>query len=368
MENEQNKMNTNTENEEAKIKINIEENTRRGCCKICVGWFLQILILAGIASLIFCAITKFKLWFIVLFVFVIIYAIYLYKFFKANTFKFLSHISDSEGIYKILEKNFTQSPEIFVTIRCYHYIRTGRRNYRQSVTKLRKSFPFPYYSWKDISGLFLLNQDKAKKYPFLKLYLRYEINFADSISYSDLSMYKNILYQQYKDYDAHFSIYDDRIIPDFKEFFLVTLDPNNIPCCVSKGLYILFTIFFLGQFYKTYLQSKCFAKNFAIRKLFSTRFDLTNNQNYYQMEPGYKFNEKLVVFERKNIGKINENYQLIQPSQDELNNANQYNIYIPNYQAINVGEPIGIVQDAPPVPILNNNPAIQTQTINVEKK
>ena len=136
MENEQNKMNTNTENEEAKIKINIEENTRRGCCKICVGWFLQILILAGIASLIFCAITKFKLWFIVLFVYVIIYAIYLYKFFKANTFKFLSHISDSEGIYKILEKNFTQSPEIFVTIRCYHYIRTGRRNYRQSVTKL----------------------------------------------------------------------------------------------------------------------------------------------------------------------------------------------------------------------------------------
>ena len=181
-------------------------------------------------------------------------------------------------------------------------------------------------------------------------------------------MYKNILYQQYKDYDVHFSIYDDRIIPDFKEFFLVTLDPNNIPCCVSKGLYILFTIFFLGQFYKTYLQSKCFAKNFAIRKLFSTRFDLTNNQNYYQMEPGYKFNEKLVVFERKNIGKINENYQLIQPSQDELNNANQYNIYIPNYQAINVGEPIGIVQDAPPVPILNNNPAIQTQTINVGKK
>ena len=58
------------------------------------------------------------------------------------------------------------------------------------------------------------------------------------------------------------------------------------------------------------------------------------------MEPGYKYNEKLVVFERINTGKTNEDYQLIQPNQDELNNANQYNNYIPNYQIINVGEQI----------------------------
>ena len=140
MENEQNNINVNTEDEDEdedeKPKKNIEENTKPRCSKICVGWFLQILILAGLAFLIFSCIKQFKGWNYVIFGFIFIYAIYLYKFFKANTFKFLSHISDSEGIYKILEKNFTQSPEIFVTIRCYHYVRTGRRNYRQSVTKL----------------------------------------------------------------------------------------------------------------------------------------------------------------------------------------------------------------------------------------
>ena len=61
------------------------------------------------------------------------------------------------------------------------------------------------------------------------------------------------------------------------------------------------------------------------------------------MEPGYKYNEKLVVFERINTGKTNEDYQLIQPNQDELNNANQYNNYIPNYQIINVGEQIALM-------------------------
>ena len=129
----------------------------------------------------------------------------------------------------------------------------------------------------------------------------------------------------------------------------------------------MFTIFFLGQFYKTYFQKKCYAQNFTIRKIVSTRYDVTNNQNYYQMEPGYKYNEKLVVFERKNTEKINEDFQLIQPNQDELNNANQYNNYIPNYQIINVGEQIAIVQDSQHGSNLNNNPVIISDTINVGK-
>ena len=74
--------------------------------KICVGWFLQILILAGLAFLIFSCIKQFKGWYYVIFGFIFIYAIYLYQFLNANSIKFLSNISNSEGIYKILEKKF----------------------------------------------------------------------------------------------------------------------------------------------------------------------------------------------------------------------------------------------------------------------
>ena len=297
MENEQNNLYINTEDEEEKPKKNIEENTKPSCCKICVGWFLQILILAGLAFLIFSCIKQFEGWYYVIFIFIIIYALYLYQFLNANSYKFLSNISNSEGIYNILAKNFTQPPEINVDVRCYHS--GGSTKHRRSVYTFKKKFIFPYYSWKDISGLFLLQQDKTKKYPFLRLYLKSDINFADSISYSDFTIYKNDLREKYKGYDSYFSMYDDKIILDFKENHLIALDPNNIPCCVSKGLYIFFSVFFLGQFYKTYFQSKCYAQNFTIRKIVSTRYDLTNNQNYYQMEPGYKYNEKLVVFEKK---------------------------------------------------------------------
>ena len=108
MENEQNKIyvNTEDEDEDEKPKKNIEENTKPRCCKICVGWFLQILILAGLAFLIFSCIKQFKGWYYVIFGFIFIYAIYLYQFLNANSIKFLSNISNSEGIYKILEKKF----------------------------------------------------------------------------------------------------------------------------------------------------------------------------------------------------------------------------------------------------------------------
>ena len=113
---------------------------------------------------------------------------------------------------------------------------------------------------------FYYNKIKQKNYPFLRLYIKSDINFADSISYSDFTIYKNALRDKYKGYESYFSMFDHKIIPDFEEFYLIPLDPNNIPCCVSKGLYIFFSVFFLDQFYKTYFQSKCYAQNFTIRK------------------------------------------------------------------------------------------------------
>ena len=268
MENEQNNMYINTENENENSEKQIEENTKPRCCKICVGWFLQILVIAALVFLIFSCIKKFNGWYYVILGFIVIYGLYLYQFLNANTYKFLSNISNSEGIYNILEKNFTQSPEIDVNIRCYHYTGSSRRHTRGSVTKFKKTFIFPYYSWKDISGLFLLKQDKIKKYPFLKLYLKKEINFADSISYSDYTIYKNTLHEKYKDYDAHFYMYDEKIIPDFKENHLITLDPNNIPCCVSKGLYIFFLYFFQVNFIKLIFKTNVMLKILQLEKYY----------------------------------------------------------------------------------------------------
>jgi len=365
METEENNIDKNIENED-KSKKKTEEERKPDCCKIFVGWFLQILVFAALAFLIISCIKGYKFWFISIIVFIIVYGMYLYQLFKANAYSFLSNFDNKEEIYNILEKNFTQFPELYIYVKCYHKVGGTRKRKSKTVYKLKKKFPFSYYSWKDISGFFLLKKDEKKKYSFLKLYLRDEINFADSLTESDFTIYKNNLYEEYKDYDTHISVSEEKIIPDFKENHLIILDPDNIPCCVSKGLYIFFSICFLGFFYKAYFQSKCTAQNFTIKKIVSTRYDLNNNQNYNEMEPGYKLNENLVRFDRKNTGNINKEYQL-QLNQNELNNANQYNNYIPNYQTINDGEQIGVVQNLQPAPLLNNNPVLITDTINVGK-
>ena len=58
------------------------------------------------------------------------------------------------------------------------------------VHRYDKEAGIPYYSFQDVSGLFILNQEKMKNAVFIKLELDKEINFADNISYYDYLMQK----------------------------------------------------------------------------------------------------------------------------------------------------------------------------------
>ena len=57
----------------------------------------------------------------------------------------------------------------------------------RKVVTLTDSCNLPYYSIKDISGLFLfkLNVSEFKKKCFIKFFLEKEINFVDSVVYMD---------------------------------------------------------------------------------------------------------------------------------------------------------------------------------------
>ena len=81
---------------------------------------------------------------------------------------------------------------------CYHYetryhTRTdsqGNIEYYTTEVKVvtyTESYDLPYYSERDVSGLFYLNCEEAyvSKKHYIKLELLEEINFADAISYSD---------------------------------------------------------------------------------------------------------------------------------------------------------------------------------------
>ena len=89
--------------------------------------------------------------------FVIIYVIYLIVEFCSTTCSYLMHKSSNEAIYDRMQRIFSTHPEIIFHCECFHYQfrRTqDGRNYKERVTTYREDYSMPYYSSRDVSGLF----------------------------------------------------------------------------------------------------------------------------------------------------------------------------------------------------------------------
>ena len=101
-------------------------------------------------------------------------------------------------------KLFQTPPEINFHCECYHMVtrihtsvdKDGHVNTYTTTEKVvtyREIYKLPYYSARDVSGLFYLNCERAnieKKY-YIKLELKEEINFADAISLYDYEKEKS---------------------------------------------------------------------------------------------------------------------------------------------------------------------------------
>ena len=108
---------------------------------------------------------------------------------------------------------FSQSPKIELNVECYHTVSSGDSEYDEVTYK--EIVTFDYYSWKDISGIFRLENIEAKnyEYPFIKLYLEQEVYFADSISIYDLNQMKNYFIEKNKNRDKEIRISINKTIP-----------------------------------------------------------------------------------------------------------------------------------------------------------
>ena len=95
----------------------------------------------------------------------IIYLIYIILEFCSPTSKYLCHKSSDQGIYQKMGIHFQTPPEILFHCECYHYeTRTHyttdskghrhRHTERVRVTTYRETYSMPYYSERDVSGLF----------------------------------------------------------------------------------------------------------------------------------------------------------------------------------------------------------------------
>ena len=341
----------------------VEDN----CCYHAICWIFQITSWATLIVSIIYAIKGSAGFFAA---FGTTYLVYIILEFCSPTSKYLCNKTSDQGIYQKMGAHFQTPPVITFHCECYHYetrihYRTNSDGKRESyttterVTTYRETYNLPYYSERDVSGLFYLNCDKAmveKKF-YIKLELVEEINFADAISIYDYEESKAAFWRRNRFRDVHFDFIESRTIPGMKHHNLVKLTTEE-PWMVNYFWFFLGTVFMFAEFLRMYIDSCCVYQKFKVRKLVSTRYDL--NQPVYQVfVPQMNLITQQFEYGQEYYNYVNPSYDLQLPTQEELEAAKKYQDRVPDYQVSSGGGEIqqGVIMDNPGYSSYNPNEA-----------
>ena len=170
-------------------------------------------------------------------------------------------------------KLFNTAPVITWTAQCYHYETRhytetdskGNTHHRTETVRVDTHYEeenLQYYSFRDVSGTFLLDIDRAamNKKAYIKLHLSKSINFADAISYADYIRQKDRFYERNRHRDDYMDFNEYEKIPGLKTHNLVKIG-NKEPCCFGLCSYIFWTLIPFCQFYKFYFKRKLGCNN-----------------------------------------------------------------------------------------------------------
>jgi hypothetical protein len=339
----------------------------RKCCWKVLGWCFQIGTWATLIMSIALSGDNGSGIFAVFFIF---YLAYMVIEFCSPTARYLCHKSSDQGMYQKMGRNFQTPPEICFHCECYHYVdveyyTTDKDGNKHRHTRKEKRVTYteryvvPYYSSRDVSGLFYLNCERAviEKKRYIKLELKEEINFADAISYYDYERAKSHFWLRNRFRDTHFSFWETRTIPGMDHHNLIKLVDQE-PCTVNMPFFVLFTFLTGAEIFSLYFDTLCVYQKFKVRKLVSTRYDL--NQPVYQtFVPQLDLISNQYEYGAEYFNYLNQGYDLQLPSQEELEAARQYQNKIPDYQISSGGGGVqnGVIMDDPGYSSFNPNEA-----------
>ena len=355
---------------------------------ICI--ILQILLILAVLSYIVnlyinLGIKKQHLMYIMIF----IYGLYFLFEICSSTSKFLRNKTDQNQIRGIIELLIQTPPVIEFYCECYHYShgmvynppkrkggrRGGRRhhirNRRRKIVTYSETAYFPYYSARDVSGLFELKNSRkdAMGKVYIKLELTPEINFADELSYMDYDIFRTNFYDINRRRDVYMNYHERRKVPGLIPQNLVKIRDEE-PCGINFCMFFMFTLIGLSEIYKCYVNSFCIDQEFKIRKLISTRYDLNQDQYQYFI-PSINVPNQQFAFKPQNYNYINKDFIVKKPTQKEIKNSYQYKDKIPKYEcvsytSINGTIKVGVVNDDPAYCSLNINDAPPPNAIKID--
>ena len=330
----------------------------------CCCWFFQIVDWLSLLALII-VIIKFPKFIIkISIVFAIIHIIYILVEISSPTGKYIYNKKSGKDIYKDMGRYFKEPPEIIFKGVCYHneIIKKTKKDkfgipHKYTETKKvithKPTKIMPYYSVRDVSGLFYLNCDKAitKKKAFIKLKIKEEINFADAISVMDYQKEIDQFYANYRNKDQFFEFSEERKIPGIIHHNLIKIG-ENAPFLSKYFFFILFTFLALSEIYQLYFNSLYFFQRFKIRKIISTRYDLNQpiyQEKYQALIPQINYINQTYNYTPEEYNYLNKNYPVNLPTQEELEKAQMFKDKIPNYQVSSGNGQIhsGVIIDSP---------------------
>ena len=270
---------------------------------------------------------------------IIAYILYIIIELCSHTSFFLLNKKSTNSIYNKLKELFSSPPVLQLSVSCYHYEKRleQKKNkegqnveveVQERVETYKERREFPFYSFRDISGLFKVDLDNEiyRNKTYIKLTLDTVISFADSISYYDYQIFKNNFIDGNK-------LRDENI--DFHEnFYISNLSRNNLirikdeePFYVNYFFFFLCTIFTMALPYEIMLDNISIEGKYQIKKIISTRYNL-NTYEYDGMYgysiPSIKLGSDTYNFTSDDYGYFDQNAEINLPTLDEIENAKQY--------------------------------------------
>ena len=343
------------------------------CCFHSFCWFFQISVWGLIIATVILVCLPDKNYIITLPILGVFYLVYFILELCSPTAKYLCNKSSDEGMNQKMIRFFRTPPQIKFYCECYHYEtrthtstdsegNTTTTTTTEKVVTHTETYYLPYYSVRDVSGLFYLNCDQAylENKCYIKLQLRQEINFADSISIMDYEYQKMLFNNRNRGRDTHYDFYESRFIPGLTPHNLVRIGQKD-PCSVNFCLLLLFTFLTFAEFYKAYVNSFCIEQKFKIRKIVSTRYNLNQpmyDEKYAALNPQINLISQVYKYEPKDYNYINDNYQVNLPTEEEIKRSTIYDNQVPEYQVSKEdgGQP-GVIIDNPTYSNYGVNPA-----------
>ena len=313
----------------------------------------------------------------------VFYLVYFILELCSPTSTYLCNKNSDEGMNQKMIRFFRTPPQIKFYGECYHFEtrtetstdsdgNTTTRTVTEKVVTHSETYYLPYYSVRDVSGLFYLNCGKAllENKCYIKLQLRQEINFADVISIMDYENEKTSFNNRNIGRDMYYSFYESRYIPGLTPHNLVRIGQKE-PCSVNFCFLLLSTFLTFAEFYKAYVNSFCIEQKFKIRKIVSTRYNLNQpiyDEKYAALTPQINLISNVYKYEPKDYNYLNDNYQVNLPTEEEIKRSTIYENQVHEYQVSKEdGDQPGVIIDNPAPAVTyttQGNPNLISNQIN----